>query len=222
VDRIVLWPLGGFTVFGASHGAVIDDLWVAIAGPVTHILQGGFWIGIYAAVNHGDFSEFSTAGDFSEYSTAIILAELQDGGEFVSVLAAQTVVINVVLFIFNLAVPAYPLDGGRAFAALLVMGGFELATAARITSVTGIFNGLIMLFIGVYFYVIQNSAGALFLVLVAGFIIDSGLQLLKAVSVSRVYDHPLFQLDCYHNQGNVLRSLTASTTPPRIPLTNVV
>ncbi|KAI2492683.1 Peptidase family M50 [Fragilaria crotonensis] len=143
VDRIVLWPLGGFTVFGSSDGAVVDDLWIAISGPLTHVLQGAFWLGIYALINRGDLSSFSTA---------IQRQELRNGGvgEFTSILSEQALLFNVIIFIFNVCVPAYPLDGGRALAALLVMGGHKLGTTARITSALGTFVGIVMLFVGVY------------------------------------------------------------------------
>jgi Zn-dependent protease len=210
----VLWPLGGFTVFGSSDEAVSDDLLIAVSGPLTHVFQGGFWVGIYALLEHGDMSGFSTSID---------LIQLSNGGavEFISILSSQAALINAGLFICNLAIPAYPLDGGRILAALLVMGDFSLGTTARITSVMGAFIGLLMLFIGVYWYVSQTTAGSLFLAIIALFVVHSGLQLWKAAVMNRLHEHPLFQLSCYRSRGGSRRPLTissdASRSPPRVP-----
>ena len=210
VDRIVLWPLGGFTVFGSTDAAVVDDLWIAISGPLTHVLQGAFWIGIYALCNGGDLSGFSTS---------IQRQELRKGGVggFVSVLSMEAVLMNIGVFIANVAIPAYPLDGGRALVALLVMGGYKLGTAARITSFTGSFVGLVLLFIGVYWYVIRTSAAALLLILVAGFVTSSGLRMWKAAVRNRLQDHPLFQLECYrtHTNRRVQPATNAVPSQPR-------
>lgn len=212
VDRIVLWPLGGFTVFGSSNEAVADDLLIAVSGPLTHVLQGGLWVGIYALLQQGDMSGFSTS---------INLIQLSNGGavEFMSILSSQAACINAGLFICNLAIPAYPLDGGRILAALLVLGDFTIGTTARITSVMGTLIGLLMLFIGVYWYVIQTSAGSLFLAIISLFVVHSGLQLWRAAAMNRLHEHPLFQLTCYRRRGGSRRplttSLSASSSPPR-------
>jgi Zn-dependent protease len=167
VDRIVLWPLGGFTVFGSSSEAVSDDLLIAVSGPLTHVFQGGVSVGIYALLQNGDMSGFSTS---------INLIQLSNGGavEFLSILSSQAACINAGLFIVNLAIPAYPLDGGRILAALLIMGDFTIGTTARITSVMGALIGLVMLFIGIYWYVIQTTAGSLFLAIIALFVVHRG------------------------------------------------
>jgi Zn-dependent protease len=215
VDRIVLWPLGGFTVFGIPNGAVFDELGISFSGPITHIFQGGLWAGIYSVIHNGDFSNFS----------AVILLEqfrYIDAVRFISILSSQAFFINLGIFFFNLFIPAYPLDGGRVLAALLVMGKFKLDTAARITAATGILIGLVLLFIGIFLYVIYTSAGALFVAVIAGFVISSGTRLWQAAASRRLHEHPLFHLDCYRNlSNNSRRSLTNSTNASRgLPISN--
>ena len=41
--------------------------------------------------------------------------------------------LNLFLMAFNLLLPAYPLDGGRIFADLLLMCGLDVVLAAKIT-----------------------------------------------------------------------------------------
>jgi hypothetical protein len=43
-ERIVLWPLGGYVVLGRTEGLeIMEDFWVALAGPLTHIPMAGLW-----------------------------------------------------------------------------------------------------------------------------------------------------------------------------------
>ena len=190
VTGLVLWPLGGFCLIGPNTGGPLEDLWIAVAGPLTHILQGCFWLILFAIVERGDFSSFSEA---------ISLESLREGGagEFMSILSVQATVINAALFIFNLAIPAYPLDGGRCLAALLVMAGFKAETTGKITALTAMVIGFIMLFVGVFVYIGEGSGGGLFLAIIATFVISSGTKLLKMVNAGDVHDHPLFERECY-------------------------
>jgi hypothetical protein len=45
-DRIILWPLGGLAYISHDAGPAAD-LWVTLAGPLTHIPQAGVWMLIY-------------------------------------------------------------------------------------------------------------------------------------------------------------------------------
>jgi Zn-dependent protease len=50
--------------------------------------------------------------------------------------------LNLYLMVFNLLLPAYPLDGGRIFADLLILCGVPIRTAAIITvAVAVVFAG---------------------------------------------------------------------------------
>ncbi len=67
-----------------------------------------------------------------------------------SLLDGVVVQLNIGLFLFNLLLPAYPLDGGRIFADLLLICGVDPVVAAKITvSVAFIVTILIILY-GLY------------------------------------------------------------------------
>mmetsp|Transcript_29247 Transcript_29247/g.41399 ORF Transcript_29247/g.41399 Transcript_29247/m.41399 type:complete len:283 (+) Transcript_29247:398-1246(+) len=188
VEDIVLWPLGGFTMTGATTGGPIEDLWIAVAGPLTNVLQGSFWLSLYTLSENGDFAIFSNS---------ISLESLRDGGpgEFISLLSVQATVLNTALFIMNLAIPGYPLDGGRCLADFLIIVGFETQTAGRITALVGMLSGFLMLFMGVYLYISDKSGAGLFLAIVAAFVISAATELLKLVNMGTTYEHPLFRRD---------------------------
>eukprot|EP00882_Tetradesmus_deserticola_P016313 GHRQ01017415.1.p4 GENE.GHRQ01017415.1~~GHRQ01017415.1.p4 ORF type:complete len:171 (+),score=30.14 GHRQ01017415.1:129-641(+) len=48
VEGILLWPLGGLAFIGHAKGPKAD-MWVAFAGPLTHIPMTAFWVGILFA-----------------------------------------------------------------------------------------------------------------------------------------------------------------------------
>jgi Zn-dependent protease len=101
VDQILLWPLGGLAFCGGTSNPR-EDLKVAIAGPATHFPQLLFWMIMMAM-----------GGSVS------LGAGLADG--FWSAVCSSAMRMQIALFCFNLLLPAYPLDGGRVLAALLVI-----------------------------------------------------------------------------------------------------
>lgn len=190
MDQIVLWPLGGYTVCSPTNGNVGDDLWIAVMGPVMHIPQAMVWVGVYVALSRGDFSQFSKAVHLDERRASGI-------DNFASIMAVQAVVMNAALFIVNLAIPAYPLDGGRCLAVLMVMAGFSPKTSAIITSIFTILTGLSGVFYGTYLYMVEKSGSGVFIALIAMLICYSSLELWKAAASGRIHDHPLFDRVCY-------------------------
>lgn len=104
VSRILLWPLGGLayiSFFGETSPKA--DALVAIAGPLTHFPQVALWAGLMA---------LSTGG------TVQLTWPISWGYDLWVAVCAGAIGIQVALFLFNL-IPAYPLDGGRLFGALL-------------------------------------------------------------------------------------------------------
>lgn len=192
MEGIVLSPLGGFALCGPTSGRVVEDLWVALAGPLAHLPQIAFWVGLFALLNQGEFMEFQAD---------INLNSLKHGGwvAFWSIIAVQATMMNLALFVFNLAIPAYPMDGGRCLAALLVICGASAYTAGLITSITASLIGFAFMVLG--FYPAPTFSGIL-LALFGGFIVSSSLELRKMTLQGRVHAHPLFDRECYQtNDG---------------------
>jgi len=84
--------------FGNLRNPRWHGMWVALAGPVCNLLQAILWTCIFKAL--GEF-----AGDSSL-------------SHFLVLMARAGILVNLVMFVFNLF-PVPPLDGGRVLVALL-------------------------------------------------------------------------------------------------------
>lgn len=132
-------------------------------------------------------------GDFSRFSMSYYLNELSaSGASFFAVLSQQAFWTNLFIMAFNLFVPAYPLDGGRCLAALLIMRGVRMEKAALITSVTAmVLSGGLLLF-GLVSFIWLHSPNGIFMALVSSYIFASSMNLFNLQKEGRVREHPLF------------------------------
>lgn len=200
VGGIVLWPLGGFALCGPT-GTLSGELKVALAGPLTHIPQMFFWWMIYLLVKY----EFDMTGNVTGIwpSFSIFLKTMSTGpAGFFQVLAGEAVWLNVILFCFNLLIPAYPLDGGRVFAAALMLKlGVEPLKAAFVTAMTGVVISLAM--VAYSFVTIFTGGGgfSLYFGLVGIYVFFESYDLKNAVKREDLKDHPIFGRECYRSGG---------------------
>src|SRR4029078_8662474 len=108
VDAVVLGPMGGLI-----SPRVPDEpeilLFVALAGPIVHLMLAVLAAAVLAAANNtqllGLLNPFATPKELVEGSTGIIAAKL-------------TLWLNWFLMLLNL-LPAYPFDGGPILRAML-------------------------------------------------------------------------------------------------------
>ena len=100
-DEIILWPLGGVAHIGGGGGAR-TELLVAAAGPAVNLALAAAFVSAHLAAG-------GEAG-------ANLLDPFRGWYETVWLDLAKA---NLILGLFNLLVPAYPLDGGRILLALL-------------------------------------------------------------------------------------------------------
>lgn len=147
VKQIVLTPLGGLAQLQEIPEKPVKELVIAVAGPavnvVVAVLMGAFipLLGLEAA-------DFVAAMSLSAGLTA-------------TAVFAYVFVYNIILAVFNL-IPAFPLDGGRIFRALLAMK-LEYPRATDLAAAVG--RGMAVL-LGIY--ALLN--GGIFLILIAVFI----------------------------------------------------
>ncbi len=121
VKSITLWVLGGLASLAEMPKEWNREFWIAIAGPITSILVGVAAIGALYVI--------------PESMTVLVFA--------VGFLA----VMNIILAVFNM-LPAFPMDGGRIFRALLARNR-SYVSATRTATRVGIGFAFLFVFLGI-------------------------------------------------------------------------
>lgn len=132
VRKIVLYPIGGVSEIEEIPENPSIEWRMAIAGPLTSFVIGA----ILLALNQV----------FSIQNPATALtSSLQTTGNLVLDLAG----LNLILGAFNL-IPAFPMDGGRVFRALLAEH-MRFTDATKWAAFIGRMFGILMVMVGVFF-----------------------------------------------------------------------
>lgn len=152
---ITLFPIGGVARLERMPEKPIQELMVAIAGPLVNV---AIILLILPVVLFG-----------KGWPLAIDLEFLQENGLLVNLL-----LVNFSLLVFNL-IPAFPMDGGRVLRALLAMK-FSRLTATRIAAGLGMVLSLAFVVVGVFYNLI--------LMLVGSFVFMSALTELRRMKTS--------------------------------------
>jgi len=117
--KILLWPFGGFA-YCAHSTEPVKQLAISAAGPLTHIpLLLLFW-GLWFAVKNGDCDNIWKRGGVDNC--------------FIQNLFLEGFRIQVLLCVFNLFIPLYPLDGGVIFlTGLMHFCGLSAEVTAKVS-----------------------------------------------------------------------------------------
>ena len=142
-ESILLWPLGGM-VYLSGVPSARADIAVALAGPAVHVPLGIIWYFLFNAA----------AGDWKARPDGGVSASTPS---FWTQICWTNLVMNVVMFAFNLGIPAYPLDGGRILVDLFAMCNFERDSAAGVTWALSAFLGAGILTYGVVISVMARA-----------------------------------------------------------------
>ncbi|MDZ7701186.1 MAG: site-2 protease family protein [Halobacteriales archaeon] len=121
IESITLWILGGMAALKTIPREWQREFWIAIAGPITSVLLGAV---IYVAM-------LAIANSF----------------QVLGFVLGWLALVNVILAAFNL-LPAFPMDGGRIFRALLARNR-PYATATRIAGRVGVIFAFLFAIVGV-------------------------------------------------------------------------
>ncbi|MBK7584184.1 MAG: site-2 protease family protein [Myxococcales bacterium] len=150
VREILLLPIGGVARLGREPKSALDELLIAVAGPLVNVVIACLLVG--ASLLHAGSAWFA-GGGFVRSLVAPPSA---------ATLVAVLISANVALAVFNM-IPALPMDGGRVFRALLtfVFGKLKATNIAAtvgqvIAAGLAIFGllsaNLILVFIGVFVF----------------------------------------------------------------------
>lgn len=125
---ITLLPIGGVARLERMPDKPLQELWVAIAGPLVNVaIATALGIGLLLSHRWVPLTEM-----------------VRTGGTFVQ----QLLLVNLTLVVFNM-IPAFPMDGGRVLRAILALT-MDYTVATQIAATIGQAIALIFAFVGFF------------------------------------------------------------------------
>ncbi len=198
VREIVLLPIGGVALLGRMPRRPVQELLIAIAGPLVNVVIAIALIGVLGLRE-------------IPLDAATLLSA--SAGPSITTFLAWLLTANVTLALFNM-IPAFPMDGGRILRALLAMF-LDFGRATRIASIVG---QLIAVAIG--FFAIR--AGNFFLAVLALFVFlgagreraaEDARTLLSGVELKNAYNKHALTLAPGDSMARVVDYLLTSYQP---------
>lgn len=209
IAQVLLWPFGGicFTTRPQGRGArekLVDDLWIVGAGPATHFPMSAAWFALLAS--YVAMCSHVIAPPSWKYLVPFgsamppCMAEGYTGcfqtytGWLAYSFLAQAIQLNVMLFMFNVFFPMYPMDGAKLIVcSLQLFCGASAKCAAKVLIGTSV--PLAIVFIG---YSLKGAHGG---GLQPGITAYMGIMcLMESYKIYQLYQegllhtHPLFEL----------------------------
>jgi Zn-dependent protease/CBS domain-containing protein len=179
VRSITLFALGGVANMEKDSSDAKSEFWVAIAGPLTSVAIGVFFLGL-----------------------AIASGWQPDAGTPASPLWAGFVwlgFINIVLAVFNM-IPGYPLDGGRVLRSAIWWFTNDAVRATRIAATVGQVIAVAFIATGLFRFFAGAGIGALWIAFIGWFLSQAAgasyqeVQTSQALAGVRVKD--VMSTDC--------------------------
>lgn len=201
VREIVLLPIGGVALLSRNPDKPMQELLIAIAGPAVNVVIGiglAIYLGMYSALNG---------------INPITLIQAAGSGPSWQTLLVWLLNANIILVLFNM-IPAFPLDGGRVFRALL---GFFMPWSRATSISTGIGQilaiglGILAIFTGQIFMAI--IAILLFLAAGATRADENVRTFLSTRRIGDVYNRNAMTLDESEHVSRVVDYLLTSYQP---------
>lgn len=152
---IILTPIGGIARLERMPEKPLQEFLVAIAGPMVNVVIAILLLGLSRLIFHGEqwmfftwfFEEqFSFTPDEAKTAEVMANSNMQIGGLLFYIPAL--LLTNIALVVFNL-IPAFPMDGGRIFRALLAMRIGRLR-ATRVASMLGQIIAVVFVLWGIW------------------------------------------------------------------------
>ncbi len=142
---ITLFIFGGVSEMDGEPPSAKAEFWMAIAGPISSVILGGLFYGLWAICH--------VAGASTAASTVCLWLAL----------------INVILAAFNL-IPGFPLDGGRVLRSALWYWRDNLRWATRVAAQIGGGFGLLLMLLGAFRFISSDAIGGIWYFLIGMFL----------------------------------------------------
>jgi Zn-dependent protease/CBS domain-containing protein len=162
IKGITLFVFGGVAEMHDEPATPRDEILMAAAGPLTSVALSVLF-----------FAASRLAGFVGSPEPAVVVLVY---------LAA----INLVLALFNL-VPAFPMDGGRIFRALLWMRSGDIRQATAIASSAGSFFGVVLVALGIFTLVSGDPLSGLWWIVIGIFVRSVAQASYQQLLVRRVF-----------------------------------
>ena len=134
-EKMVLLPIGGISTTNETTEKPKEEFFITMAGPLANILIA---VILYFVIPVSDYYSY----DLGEYFNALNDFTLRTFLYFLFI-------VNVALAVFNM-IPAFPLDGGHIFRAVLDLK-LDRANATKATTTMGHIIAIALLLIGLLF-----------------------------------------------------------------------
>lgn len=125
--EILMWPLGGLA-FTSGGRTPLQSLWISLGGPLVHLPIAALCA--YLLYNSGLALTWAELNPLS-----FELLSVENVKSQTQIVLYLTFKIQLLLFAFNVFLPAYPMDGGQILTALLAFD-YPLKTTLKIIFVT--------------------------------------------------------------------------------------
>jgi len=209
IAEVLLWPFGGICFTTRPQGRnsrqkLVDDLWIVGAGPATHFPMAGAWCVLLAALgaacNHVALGPtwhhlipFKPTANPC-FNPAIDHCFQSWTGFLTHNLLVQALQINVMLFMFNVFFPMYPMDGAK-----LIVCSLQLfcASSARCAAKVLVYTSvpLALLFIGHSLVGLRSGGLSPGITAYMGIMcLMESYKIYQLMRDGRLYTHPLFEL----------------------------
>lgn len=210
IAEVLLWPFGGicFTTRPQGRDArqkLVDDLWIVGAGPATHFPMAAAWVMLLAsfagACSHvvtppswkyliPFSSNMPPCGPHPNPALPCFSTYL---GWLCYQFLAQAVQLNVMLFMFNVFFPMYPMDGAKLIVcSLQLFCGASARCAAKV--LIGTSMPLAVLFIGHSLMGMGGGGLQPGITAYMGFMcLMESYRIYSLYKEEKLYTHPLFE-----------------------------
>ncbi|KAL3798168.1 hypothetical protein HJC23_005729 [Cyclotella cryptica] len=193
VEGIILWPLGGFALCGPVES--LGRIEGGVDGTCDAYSHGFDLVGVSRRVKEGQ------AGLWPDWTIYLDVLSASAVG-FFQTLASEAFYMNLILLGFNLFIPAYPLDGGRIYAASLILVlKLGPVMAAKVTAVTAMLLSVAMVVYAIISFLTGIGGSGLLLGLIGIFIFSNSYDLFASARQNNLGDHPIFGRQCYRGTG---------------------
>jgi len=237
IAEVLLWPFGGICFTTRAQGRnsrqkLVDDLWIVGAGPATHFPMAGAWCALLAALgaacSHVEMGPSwhylipfkATAGPC--FNPAVAHCFQSWVGYLTHNFLVQAVQINVMLFLFNVFFPMYPMDGAKLIVCTLQL---FCASSARCAAKVLVYTSvpLALLFIGNSLIGLRSGGLSPGITAYMGLMcLMESYKIYQLMRDNRLYTHPLFELarsstrDVTDDMGTSTRLNTQERDDPEV------